>query len=118
MRKFRISLNGKSYEVAVEELDTEETPSVPVAETRTSRTDFTLEEEKVGHTRIYAPVSGTILSVSVSVGDSVKKGDIICTLEAMKVESLITAPVDGTVLSVNVAKGIQVTGGALLASIE
>ncbi len=116
MRKFRITLNGKSYEVGVEELDTDTVDVAPKAET--TRTDFTAEIPEVGHTRIFAPVSGTILSVAVAAGQTVKRGDVICTLEAMKVESLITAPTDGKILSVNVTKGIQVTGGALLASIE
>ena len=115
MRKFRISLNGKSYEVGVEELDAENLPVIPKTE---ARTDYTAEIPEVGHTRIYAPVSGTVLSVAVAAGQSVKKGDLICTMEAMTTETLITAPEDGKILSVNVAKGIQVTGGALLASME
>ncbi len=115
MRKFRITLNGKSYEVGVEEIDAD---AVQAPEKTETRTDFTAEIPEVGQKKIFAPVSGTILSVAVTPGQTVKKGDVICTLEAMKVESLITAPTDGKILSVNVAKGIQVTGGALLASIE
>ena len=111
MRKFNVTLNGKTYEVAVEEID----PDTPLSITKTdTRTDIPTDTEIEG-VRIYAPVSGTIVSVPVAAGDTVKKGDVICTLEAMKVESIITAPSDGKLVAVNVQKGIQITGGCLLA---
>ena len=114
MRKFNVTLNGKTYEVAIEEID----PDTPLTAAKTdTRTDIPTDAD-VGATRIYAPVSGTIVSVPVSAGDTVKKGDVICTLEAMKVESIITAPADGQLVTVNVIKGIQVTGGCLLATMN
>ena len=51
---------------------------------------------------------GTIMNVNVSVGQAVKKGDVLCVLEAMKMENDICAPSDGTVASVNVQKGASV----------
>ena len=60
------------------------------------------------------PISGTILDVRVSNGASVKKGDILFILEAMKMENEIMAPCDGTIASVSVSKGAAVDSGALL----
>jgi biotin carboxyl carrier protein len=51
---------------------------------------------------------GTILKVNVTVGAAVKKGDVLCVLEAMKMENDICAPADGTVASVNTSKGASV----------
>ena len=61
---------------------------------------------------------GTILEVKVSAGQAVKKGDVICVLEAMKMENDIPAPCDGTVASINVQKGASVNAGDVLASLN
>ena len=61
---------------------------------------------------------GTILDVKVSVGQSVKKGDVVCVLEAMKMENDIPAPCDGVIASVNVQKGSSVNANDLIASIN
>ena len=61
---------------------------------------------------------GTILDVKVSAGQSVKKGDVICVLEAMKMENDIPAPCDGVVASVSVQKGASVSAGDVLASLN
>ena len=53
-------------------------------------------------------MQGTILDVKVKAGDAVKAGQVLCILEAMKLENEIKAPSDGTVVSVNVTKGQQV----------
>jgi len=61
---------------------------------------------------------GTIVKVNVSVGQQVKKGDVLCVLEAMKMENDICAPSDGTVASVNCNKGSSVEVGQLLISLN
>ena len=61
---------------------------------------------------------GTILQVNVTNGQAVKKGDVICVLEAMKMENDIPAPCDGVIASVNVTKGASVNAGDVLASIN
>ncbi len=63
---------------------------------------------------VVAPMPGTILKVNVSVGQTVKAGDVLCVLEAMKMENEIKAPVDGTVTQVLAAKGSSVDTGSLL----
>ncbi len=115
MRKFNITVSGKSYEVLVEEVDLDVTAPLP---TKTETKTEIPTESSVGNIRVYAPVSGTIVSVAVNEGDFVRKGDVICTLEAMKVESIITAPSDGKLVTVNILKGIQVTSGCLLATMN
>ena len=56
---------------------------------------------------------GTILTVNVTSGSTVKKGDVLMILEAMKMENEIMAPCDGTVTSVSVTKGAAVESGTL-----
>ena len=64
---------------------------------------------------VSAPMPGTILKVNVTAGQAVKAGDVLCVLEAMKMENDITAPKDGTVNQVVTAKGASVsTGDALV----
>ena len=61
---------------------------------------------------------GTILAVNVTPGASVKKGDVLMILEAMKMENEIMCPCDGTVASVNTTKGAAVESGSLLCVIQ
>ena len=58
--------------------------------------------------------NGTILKINVTVGQKISKGDVVCVLEAMKMENEIMCPCDGTVLSVNTTKGSTVESGTLL----
>ena len=68
-------------------------------------------------TKVTAPMPGTILDIKVAVGDTVKSGQAICVLEAMKMENDVNAPCDGKVLSINTTKGSAVETGAVLAVI-
>ncbi len=63
---------------------------------------------------VCAPMPGTILSVNVSAGQAVKKGDVLCVLEAMKMENEIYAPRDGEVAAVSATKGEAVESGKVL----
>jgi biotin carboxyl carrier protein len=67
---------------------------------------------------IVAPMAGKIVSVRVKKGDAVKAGDVVCTLEAMKMENEITAAKAGTVQEVNVAEGTAVNEGGILITIK
>jgi len=84
-------------------------------------------EKKTGRARsgggastgeLRAPMPGQIVDVRISVGDSVKKGDVLLVLEAMKTQQPFAAPFDGVVKKVGAAKGDQVADGALLALVE
>ena len=61
---------------------------------------------------------GRIITVSVTAGQSVAKGQKLLTLEAMKMEHSLIAPFDGTVAELNASEGGQVSEGVLLAKIE
>ena len=76
------------------------------------------EQIPAGGTSIEAPMPGTIMSVNVAVGDSVNEGDVVCILEAMKMENEIVAPKAGKVSAVNTDKGQNVNTGDVLIVIE
>ena len=67
---------------------------------------------------IEVPITGKILAVNVKVGDKVKEGDTLCTLESMKMENPILSPVDGTVTEVNIKPDQVVKPGEVIARIE
>ena len=67
---------------------------------------------------VSAPMPGNILDVRVQPGASVKAGDTLMILEAMKMENEISAPQDGTIASVNVRKGDTVSSGDVLCTMN
>lgn len=118
MKNYRITVNGKTYDVTVEETDG---VSAPVQEeVKPSQPSAPQSKQAApaapatGKANVTAPMPGTVLKVNVSNGQSVKKGDVLLVLEAMKMENEITSPEDGTVASVAVAKGASVNSGDLL----
>ena len=111
MRKFQVTVNGNTYEVEVEELGGSftpvATPVTPVAATP-KMVAPKATEVPANATKIVAPMPGKIVDVKVSIGQSVKEGDLVAILEAMKMENEIFAPSAGTVASVNVSAGTAV----------
>ena len=71
-----------------------------------------------GGEQVTAPMPGTILSINVAAGDTVKRGQVLMILEAMKMENEIMCPCDGKVASVNTSKGGTVESGTLLCVIQ
>ena len=67
---------------------------------------------------IEAPITGTVISVEVKVGDKVEEGDVILYIESMKMENPILAPVAGTIAEIKVAAEQVVAAGDVLAIIE
>ena len=106
MKKYRVNVNGTSYEIEVELMGESETaaPAAPVTPAKPA-------SAPAGGTSITAPMPGTILSVNVKDGQTVKKGDVLMILEAMKMENEIMAPCDGTIKQVVTAKGASVNSG-------
>ena len=111
MKKYRVNVNGTVYEVELEEI----TGAAPAAAAPAAPAP--VAAAPAGGEKICSPMPGTILSVNVSNGSAVKKGDVLMILEAMKMENEIMAPCDGTVTSVSVTKGAAVESGALLCTI-
>ena len=113
MKKYRVTVNGTVYEIELEEM-TGAAPA-PVA---AAAAPAPVAAAPAGGEKITSPMPGTILSVNVTSGASVKKGDVLFILEAMKMENEIMAPCDGTVASVNTSKGATVESGTLLCVIQ
>ncbi len=101
-------INGKTYQVDVQE-GASGARAVPTDKAQAATADAQ---------SIKAPMPGTVVRVCCVVGDSVKSGDEIVVLEAMKMEAPIKAPCDGTISSIAVAQGDQVTSGQILAYIN
>ena len=127
MKKYNITVNGTTYEVVVEEADgsvaapvyTAPAAAAPVAAPAAPKAaPKAAAPAAAGANKVTAPMPGTILAVKVTAGQSVKKGDVICVLEAMKMENDMPAPCDGVVASINVQKGANVNAGDVLASLN
>ena len=130
--KYKVTLNGRTYEVEVEAgkamlLDEYEAvaPAAPAPVVAAAPVAAPAAEAAPAPTAapvvtgageaVSAPMPGTIVKVNVTAGQAVKAGDVLCVLEAMKMENDITAPKDGTVTQVVAAKGASVsTGDALI----
>ncbi|MCD7800638.1 MAG: biotin/lipoyl-binding protein [Ruminococcus sp.] len=121
MKRFNITVNGKAYDVAVEEVTDGSAPamiSAPAApKVASAPAPATVTPAGEGE-KVTAPMPGTILDVKVSVGDSVTKGQALMILEAMKMENEIVAPCDGKVTSVTVKKGDSVNSADTLATVQ
>ena len=121
MKRYNITVNGKAYDVAVEELSADAAAPAaaapaPAAAPKPAAPAPAAAPVAEG-TKITAPMPGTILDVKVSVGDAVKAGQALFVLEAMKMENDVNSPTDGKVLSVNTTKGTAVETGTVLAVI-
>ncbi len=71
-----------------------------------------------GRVSVEAPMPGKILSVKASIGQTIKKGEVILILEAMKMENEIVSPEDGVIASIDVTSGDAVESGTLLATLN
>ena len=126
MKSYTITVNGNVYDVTVEEGS--RVASTPMQSMTASMPapKVTKEVEPVqksaplgtGNVKINAPMPGKILNVKVSVGDAVKRGEVILILEAMKMENEIVASQDGIVASIDVSEGQSVESGEVLATLN
>lgn len=134
MKTYRVTVNGVAYDVVVEELNAGAAPipaapapaaPAPVAHTAPAAPAAQAAPAApapaaapAGATVIKAPMPGTIIKVNAKPGDAVKRGDVLCVLEAMKMENDIMAPDDGTVATVAVSAGQTVQTDAVLITLN
>ncbi len=111
MKKYRVNVNGTVYEVELEEITGAAPAAAPAPAAAAAAS---VAAAPAGGEQITSPMPGNILSVNVAAGDTVKKGQVLMILEAMKMENEIMCPCDGKVVSVSVAKGAAVESGTLL----
>lgn len=114
MKKYNVVVNGTPYEVEIELVSENEAKSAakPAAAQAAPAAQASGAGEKIS-----APMPGNILDIKVNVGDSVKAGQVLFILEAMKMENEIMAGADGKVTSIGVTKGQAVESGTVLCTI-
>lgn len=137
MKYYTIKVNGKTYQVEVEEQSAPvavvnaETAPVAAPTVNTSATPAPAEaavekpaenaapvSAKEGATPVRAPMPGTILDVKVQEGQEIAANSVLCILEAMKMENEIIFPAAGKVVQVAVSNGKTVNAGDLLFSVQ
>lgn len=122
MKNYTITVNGNVYDVTVEENGSTGV-AAPVsrkmaAAPKAAPAAAPKAAGAAGSIKVEAPVAGKVFKIEANVGASVKRGDTILILEAMKMENPIVAPEDGTVASIDVAVGDAVESGAVLATLN
>ena len=132
MKHLRITVEGKTYEVEVELLDEqsgsnspddfESSASMPlsssgtsgnVADSASSTRGSAAQNTDAGNV-IVSPLSAVVVSIDVSLGDRIEEGQKVITLEAMKMNTVVSASVAGTVGKILVAEGNPVEEGQAL----
>jgi biotin carboxyl carrier protein len=124
--KLRITVEGKIYEVDVEVVEGDDSPTAALR-SRMSMTGVPLIPPPIpvappvvsgGGKVCLAPIAGTVSRVLVNPGDRVRQNDVVLILEAMKMESNVVAPAEGVVKSVNVTNGYRVVQGQILVEFD
>lgn len=126
MKKLRITVEGKAYDVTVELLDDD--GAIPAPSAAASRrgsaaaapaatTSAPKATLAAGAGQVPSPLAGKVVSIDAPVGTAVKAGDKLLTLEAMKMNTFVNAPSDGTVETVHVVPGDAVEEGQALVTL-
>lgn len=122
MKNLRITVNGTAYDVQVEELGGSSVSSAAApassAQAAAPAAKPAAPAGAAGSVIVKAPMPGTVVNVVVSAGQTVKAGDDLVFIEAMKMETPVKAPQDGTVATVDVAKGESVDSGKVLVTLN
>lgn len=133
MKNYTITVNGTAYEVSVEEntgnsVQAAAPKAAPVAAPKAAPAAAPAPKAAApapaaqggaaGNIKVTAPMPGKILAIKANVGQTVKSGEVLIVLEAMKMENEIVAPDNGTVASINVSVGAMVESSTLLATLN
>jgi len=133
---FEIRVDGRTYKVELPKIEREKPLQIKVDEVKfttevkttrrqaittfeptpqaSTRKTTTLSKQNHVEGAVTAPMTGKIVSVKIKKGDQVKQNQVLCTIEAMKMENEITAPKAGNVQEVNVSEGSPVNEGDML----
>jgi len=121
IKNYRVIVNGQSYDVAVEEAGSVASVAQPALAAQPVAVAQPVAQAAApapvsapapaGTSTVKAPMPGTVLSLKVSPGQSVKRGDVLLILEAMKMENEISAPANGVVAAIRVQAGSTVNTG-------
>ena len=124
MKNYTITVNGNVYDVTVEEKGAGASPAAapvmaaPAAPKAAPAAAAPKASAGAGAIEVKAGAAGKVFKIEASVGQSVKKGDPVVIIEAMKMEIPVVAPEDGTVASIDAAVGDPVEAGAVLATLN
>ncbi|EOS79782.1 hypothetical protein C817_02554 [Dorea sp. 5-2] len=124
MKNYTITVNGNVYDVTVEEAGAGAAPAAraaaPAARPAAAPAKPAAKPAAsgAGSIEVKAGAAGKVFKIEASVGQSVKKGDAVVIIEAMKMEIPVVAPEDGTVASIDVAVGDAIESGAVLATLS
>lgn len=124
MKNYTITVNGNVYDVTVEEAGAGAAPAArtaaPVARPAAAPAKPAAKPAAsgAGSIEVKAGAAGKVFKIEANVGQSVKKGDAVVIIEAMKMEIPVVAPEDGTVASIEVAVGDAIESGAVLATLS
>lgn len=113
MKVYKVKVNGKVYEVEVEAVDEIERKAEPAP----VKEEVKAKAEE-GEKQILAPIAGKILDVVVKQGDSVRKGQTVAIIEAMKLENEIQSAHEGIVKQILIGKGSDVRNKDVLMILE
>lgn len=132
MSKYRITLEGKTYEMDVELIGDggavkpvakaapASAPAQPAVSAPAATTAAPAQQanQEVSSGSVVAPMPGTVIKIVKNVGDEVKAGELVLILEAMKMENEISAPVSGKIAAINCTAGGTVNGGDVLFEVK
>lgn len=123
MKNYTITVNGSVYDVTVEEKGAGAAPvaAAPVAAAPVAAPKAAPAPKAAagaGSIEVKAGAAGKVFKIEANVGQSVKKGDPVVIIEAMKMEIPVVAPEDGTVASIDAAVGDAIEAGAVLATLN
>ena len=131
MSKYRITLDGKTYEMDVEligeggavtpvanKAESAAPVSAPAAVSAAPAAPAKQAQPEVSSGSVVAPMPGTVIKIVKNAGDEVKAGELVLILEAMKMENEISSPVSGVISAINCTAGDTVNGGDVLFEVK
>src|SRR5690554_6447643 len=122
MQYFKVTVNGKTFDVNVEEIQNGAVPASPAPAVQASPAPAAVQTAPVavgtGEEPIKAPLAGTVMAIKVKPGEEVKEGQVLLTLEALKMENEIVAAQDGVVKDIFAQPGAAVNVGDILVTLR